>query len=674
MPADHPLRPIRALADEVLPGLNDRFEGLYSGMGRPSIPPEMLLRASLLQAFFSVRSERMLMEQIDYNLLFRWFVGLEIDAPVWHPTVFTHNRDRLMETAVARAFLSGLLELEARETASVERPLLRRRHADRGLGVDEERPEEGRLGRASGAGPQTVSATSARRSARTRPTPRPRIRMPGSTARGTGRRAVCASWPRADGEPPRPGRGCGPHPRRHGRAEAALLMLDRRKRRHRITLGADKAYDVEAFVHALRARRVSPHVTINGAVSKTGKIRKTALDGRTTHHAGYAISLRCRKRIEEAFGWIKAQAGLRKVKLRGRARVEALVHLRRRGLQPRAVAQADGPDSHLIDRPAPGGARDVAHPAIAGQTTAFRRRKSSPPAATRHFFSSLLEPCPIAMRSGTALGRWRARRDSCRAGPRQPGRPGQGTPRMDVRPSGPQPPAPSWNRSWPRRDDGPPRPVRRRRPRPRDRRRPGAPERAGHGDRPAGEHRRSRPRRAGDVSRPAGGPGCPDLRGRRRSALRRRPRRAGAPGPGGRTSAGGDRRALHLDHRSRGADRWQQPDRRGRGDPRAFLRDGGCAPGRARADQPRLHRGARRRAGGFRHAEPRRPSGRACPRGGGRLPRHGRLRDPEDPDRGPCRGRGRRRRDPVRGAGPDGVRESRPRLPARPGARTEPRN
>ncbi len=100
--------------------------------------------------------------------------------------------------------------------------------------------------------------------------------------------------------------------------------LDRRKRRHRITLGADKAYDVEAFVHALRARHVSPHVTINGAVSKTGKIRKTALDGRTTHHAGYAISLRCRKRIEEAFGWIKAQAGLSKVKLRGRARVEAL--------------------------------------------------------------------------------------------------------------------------------------------------------------------------------------------------------------------------------------------------------------------------------------------------------------------------------------------------------------
>jgi transposase len=109
--ADHPLRPIKALADEALGLLSGRFEGLYSSMGRPSIPPEMLLRATLLQAFFSVRSERMLMEQIDYNLLFRWFVGLPMDADVWHPTVFTHNRDRLLEADVAREFLVALLAL-----------------------------------------------------------------------------------------------------------------------------------------------------------------------------------------------------------------------------------------------------------------------------------------------------------------------------------------------------------------------------------------------------------------------------------------------------------------------------------------------------------------------------------------------------------------------------------
>jgi transposase len=111
IPSDHPLRPIRALADEALESLNQRFEGLYSTMGRPSIPPEILLRATLLQAFFSVRSERLLMEQIDYNLLFRWFVGLPIDAAVWHPTVFTHNRDRLLETDVAHEFLAALLAL-----------------------------------------------------------------------------------------------------------------------------------------------------------------------------------------------------------------------------------------------------------------------------------------------------------------------------------------------------------------------------------------------------------------------------------------------------------------------------------------------------------------------------------------------------------------------------------
>ena len=111
IPADHPLRAIRRLADEALAALNGRFEALYSSMGRPSIPPEMLLRATLLQAFFSVRSERILMEQIDYNLLFRWFVGLPLDGAVWHATVFTHNRDRLLEAEVAREFLSALLGL-----------------------------------------------------------------------------------------------------------------------------------------------------------------------------------------------------------------------------------------------------------------------------------------------------------------------------------------------------------------------------------------------------------------------------------------------------------------------------------------------------------------------------------------------------------------------------------
>ena len=154
VPSDHPLRPIRALADEVLAGLNARFEHLYSGLGRPSIPPEMLLRATLLQAFFSVRSERMLMEQIDYNLLFRWFVGLEIDAAVWHPTVFKHNRDRLLETEVAHAFLSGLLALKP-----VKRLLSSDHFSVDGTMIEawasiDELSAQGRLGRTARPGPQ----------------------------------------------------------------------------------------------------------------------------------------------------------------------------------------------------------------------------------------------------------------------------------------------------------------------------------------------------------------------------------------------------------------------------------------------------------------------------------------------------------------------------------------
>jgi len=206
VPADHPLRPIRALADEALAVLNDRFDALYSSTGRPSIPPEMLLRATLLQAFFSVRSERLLMEQIDYNLLFRWFVGLPMDAAAWHPTVFTHNRDRLLEADVAREFLAALLAL----------PKVRRLLSDDHFSVDGtlidawasmksfrpkdgsgDPPDPGRnpiLSACLGRQSKGASATSARRSARTRPMPRPPIPMRASIARATAARAGCASW------------------------------------------------------------------------------------------------------------------------------------------------------------------------------------------------------------------------------------------------------------------------------------------------------------------------------------------------------------------------------------------------------------------------------------------------------------------------------------------------
>src|SRR5215218_3223699 len=151
---DHPLRAILVLVTEVLAALSDRFDELYSHTGRPSIPPEYLLRATLLQAFFTVRSERQLMEQINYNLLFRWFVGLSIDDAVWDATVFTKNRDRLLEADVAREFLSSLLSLPKVKRLSIERSLLGGRNAAEGLGLDEELSAEGREWRSVHGRPQ----------------------------------------------------------------------------------------------------------------------------------------------------------------------------------------------------------------------------------------------------------------------------------------------------------------------------------------------------------------------------------------------------------------------------------------------------------------------------------------------------------------------------------------
>lgn len=333
VPADHPLRAIRALTDAALTALNGRFEALYSRTGRPSIPPEHLLRATLLQAFFSVRSERLLMEQIDYNLLFRWFVGLPMDAEVWHPTVFTKNRDRLLEADVAREFLAALLGLaQVKRLLSDEHFTVDGTLIDAWASMKSFRPKDG-----SGEppGPGRNGERNFRREKRSNVThasttdPDARLYRKGD---GQGSRlcfmghvlmenrnglAVDATLTHATGTAER---------------EATLTMLDRRRRGgrkqggrtpRRITLGADKAYDVTGFVGDLRKRKVTPHIAVNGAVSKLGKVRKTAIDRRTTRHPGYAVSQRIRKRVEEVFGWVKAQAGLDQVKLRGCRKAEA---------------------------------------------------------------------------------------------------------------------------------------------------------------------------------------------------------------------------------------------------------------------------------------------------------------------------------------------------------------
>lgn len=325
IPADHPLRPIRQLVDEALLLLHQRFEGLYASTGRPSIPPEMLLRATLLQAFFSVRSERMLMEQINYNLLFRWFVGLPMDAEVWHSTVFTHNRDRLLEADVAREFLTALLALpQVKKLLSSEHFSVDGTLIDAWASMKSFRPKDG-SGEPPGPGRNgernfhNEKRSNDTHASTTDPDARLYRKADGRESRlcfmghvlmeNRNGLAVDAVLTHA----------CGTAER-----EAALAFLDRRATDRRITLGADKAYDVTAFVQDLRSRNVTPHIAIDGRVSKRGVVRRTAVDGRTTRHPGYRASHICRKRIEEVFGWIKAQAGLAKVKVRSLPKAEAV--------------------------------------------------------------------------------------------------------------------------------------------------------------------------------------------------------------------------------------------------------------------------------------------------------------------------------------------------------------
>ena len=325
VPSDHPLRPIRAISDEALEVLSGDFEGLYSKIGRPSIAPEKLLRALLLQAFYSIRSERQLMEQLDYNLLFRWFVGLSMDAPVWDATVFSKNRDRLLDGDVAAKFLVAVVaqarkrDLLSEEHFSVDGTLIdawasMKSFRPKDGGDDEEPTRGGRNAERDFHGEKRSNETHA---STTDPDARLYRKGDGQSSRlcfmghllMDNRHAliVDAELTRASGTAER---------------EAALTMIERRRKGPgRITLGADKAYDVADFVDTLRARRITPHIAIDGHLTKTGKRRKTRIDRRTTRHPGYALSQRLRKRIEEGFGWMKTSAGLAKTRHRGIDRV-----------------------------------------------------------------------------------------------------------------------------------------------------------------------------------------------------------------------------------------------------------------------------------------------------------------------------------------------------------------
>ena len=322
---DHPLRMIREITNEALLALDGEFAALYPPrLGRPSIPPERLLRAMLLQAFYGIRSERQLMERMEFDLLFRWFVGLGVDDPAWDHSSFTKNRDRLLEGQIAAKFLQAVLaqprvkRLLSSDHFSVDGTLLEAwasiKSFRRKDGSDQDGEGPGRNTERNFHGEKRSNETHAS-------TTDPQARL----------------YRKGDGQPARLCYiGHALMENRHGlvvgggaslatgtaEREMALDLLDRRQANRRITLGADKAYDVAQFVHDLRHRTVTPHIAIDGHITKTGKRRRTALDRRTTRHAGYEVSQRCRKRIEEVFGWIKGSAGLAKVKLRGRARVD----------------------------------------------------------------------------------------------------------------------------------------------------------------------------------------------------------------------------------------------------------------------------------------------------------------------------------------------------------------
>ena len=319
VPADHPLRPLRTMVDEVLRELSPQFTRLYATVGRPSIAPERLLRALLLQVLYSVRSERLLMEQLDYNLLFRWFVGLNMDEAVWDATTFTKNRDRLLEGDIAQEFFAAIQD-QARE---------------RGLLSDEHFTVDGTLLEAWASqksfqrkdnptppsdddpGNPTVDFHGERRSNVTHAsTTDPETRL---CRKGKGREAKLAYLGNLLMDN-REGLAVGVQVSiAEGAAEtlgALELVEELEQRAARITVGGDKLFDNEAFVEGMRFMEATPHVAQNTTR------RRSRIDARTTRHAGYAVSQVKRKRIEEIFGWLKTVALMRKLRHRGRAIVE----------------------------------------------------------------------------------------------------------------------------------------------------------------------------------------------------------------------------------------------------------------------------------------------------------------------------------------------------------------
>lgn len=339
VPSDHPLRVTRTVVDDALQDLSPTFSEIYSNRGRPSIPPERLLRALLLQALHGLRSERQMMERLEFDLLFRWFVGLGIDDPVWHSTVYAKNRDRLFEGDVAERLLNAVLDhpkvkpLLSGEHFSVDGSLIDawasmksfQRREDHDGGGDNNDPGTGGTDPDQNRNPSR-DFRGERRSNRTHASTTDRdARL---FRKGPGKEARLAYMGHVLMEN-RHGLVVRTRTTRaHGSAErmAALEMVADLPTRPGRTLGADKGFDTGDFVMELRELGVTPHVAQNSYVSDKAR-RRSAIDGRTTRHPGYTVSQRVRKRIEEVFGWAKSAGGLRQVRHRGLNRVGAQVTL-----------------------------------------------------------------------------------------------------------------------------------------------------------------------------------------------------------------------------------------------------------------------------------------------------------------------------------------------------------
>lgn len=322
VPQDHPLRVVRAMVEEALESLSGEFDKIYGREGRPSIAPERLMRALLLQVLYTVRSERMLMEQLEYNLLFRWFVGLSMNEPVWHPTVFTKNRERLLEGEIAREFFQQVLgqarrqHLLSSEHFTVDGTMIEAWASQKSF-QPKKREDDRREPPPSTRGSNpTVNFHRQERSNETHESttdPEARLYRKSSSAEAKltylghvlteNRHGLIVNTRLTQA---------------HGKAEREAAVEMARQipgGSQRVTLGADKGYDTRGLVEQLRELKVTPHVAQNTSN------RSSAIDERTTRHEGYRVSQRKRKRVEEVFGWMKTVGGMRKTRFRGLERV-----------------------------------------------------------------------------------------------------------------------------------------------------------------------------------------------------------------------------------------------------------------------------------------------------------------------------------------------------------------